>query len=213
MNRLIHFFVFLLLSFSALAQRKLTEATLRYSISLADTTNRSLSDLFKSSQYTCYVKGINSRTDLVTDMGTQVTLLFGKSGNAVLLKEFGSQRYLTRLTALQWNSLNQKYEDSKLEITGETARLLGFLCKKVVITLQDGTKHGAWFTTELIPVYRDFQLMAKTLPGLLMQYETIIGNSLVIYRIEEINYNPVPQALFDVPTSGYRLLDFENRSQ
>jgi len=91
--------------------------------------------------------------------------------------------------------------------------LLGFLCKKVVITLQDGTKHGAWFTTELIPVYRDFQLMAKTLPGLLMQYETIIGNSLVIYRIEEINYNPVPQALFDVPTSGYRLLDFENRSQ
>ena len=213
MKRSIQFFVLLLVSLSVFSQRRLTEATLRYSISLADTTDRSLNDLFKSAQYTCYIKGINSRTDLVTGMGKQTTLLLGKSGTAILLKDFGSQRYLSRLTVPQWNSLNQKYEDSKLEITGDTTRLLGFLCKKAIITLQDGTRHGAWFTTELIPVYRDFQLMAKTLPGLLMQYETVIGKSSVIYRIEEINYNPVPQALFDVPNSGYRLLEFEKTNQ
>jgi GLPGLI family protein len=205
----IQFFVLLLVSFPAVSQRRLTEATLRYSISLADTTDRSLVDLFKSAQYTCYLKGINSRTDLVTGMGKQTTLLLGKNGTAVLIKEFGSQRYLTKLTAAQWNSLNQKYEDCKLDITEDTTRLLGFLCKKAIITLQDGTQHGAWFTTEVSPVYRDFQLMAKRLPGLLMQYETVIGKSSVIYRIVEINYNPVPQALFDVPNSGYRLLEFE----
>ena len=143
MKRSIQFFVLLLVSLSVFSQRRLTEATLRYSISLADTTDRSLNDLFKSAQYTCYLKGINSRTDLVTGMGKQTTLLLGKSGIAILLKEFGSQRYLSRLTVPQWNSLNQKYEDSKLEITGDTTRLLGFLCKKAIITLQDGTRHGA----------------------------------------------------------------------
>jgi len=213
MKRVIQFFVLLLVSISAFSQRRLTEATIRYSISLADTTDSSLNELFNSAQYTCHLKGINSRTDLVTGMGKQTTLLLGKSGTAVLLKEFGSQRYLTRLTSPQWNALNQKYEDNKLEITGDTTRLLGFLCKKAIITLQDGTQHEAWFTTELVPVYRDFQLMAKKLPGLLMQYEANIGANHVIYRIMEINYNPVPQALFDIPTSGYRLLDFEKNVQ
>jgi len=213
MNRFLHFVVLFLITFSAYSQRKLTEATLRYSIHLADTTDRSLQALFKSAQYTCYLKGVNSRADLVTGMGKQTTILLGKSGAAVLLKEFGSQRYLTNLTSPQWNALNQKYEDNKLEITGDTTRLLGFLCKKAVITLHDGTQHEAWFTTELVPVYRDFQLMAKTLPGLLMQYETNIGANHVVYRIMEINYNPVPQALFDIPSTGYRLLDFEKSVQ
>lgn len=200
------------LFFSAAAgfsQRKVTEATLQYAISLPDDADSSLRAFYKSAKYICYLKGINSRLDLITDLGRQTTLLLGKSNAAVMWREFGSQRYLTSLTSLQWLSLNQRYEDCQLLLTTDTSRMLGFSSKKAVITLKDSTRYEAWFTTDLIPVYKDFQLMAKTLPGLLLQYETQLGKNRVIYRLEEINFNPVPQALFDVPTSGYRVLSYE----
>lgn len=203
-------FIFLFFTVSTLfSQRKVTEATLRYSISMADNSDSSLNAFYNAAQYICYLKGVNSRMDLITSLGKQTTLLLGKTNSAVMWREFGSQRYLTTLTNAQWSLMNQRYEDSQLKLTNDSARLSGFNCKKAVITLQDSTRHEAWFTTELLPVYRDFQLLAKSLPGLLVQYETQLGRNRVVYRLEDINFNPVPQALFDKPTSGFRLLSFE----
>ena len=209
MKRLFLFSFLLLSTVVGFSQRKVTEATLRYSISLAGDADSSLRAFYKSAQYICYLKGVNSRMDLITNLGKQTTLLQGKTNTAIIWREFGSQRYLTTLTTSQWAALNQRYEDSKLSLTADSVKLLGYQSRKAFITLQDSTRSEVWFTTELIPVYRDFQLVAKTLPGLLVQYEAAIGNNRVIYQLEEINFNPVPQALFDVPKTGYRLLSFE----
>jgi hypothetical protein len=209
MKRGLFYYCLFALSMTAAGQRKLTEATLRYRINIVTPTDSNQQELFANAQYVCYLKGVNSRMDLTTSLGKQTTLLLGKTGKTILMKEFGPQRYLTELTPAQWLQLNKRYEDAKLEIVEDTLRMNGFLCRKAIATTTDGSRYIVWFTTELIPVYRDFQLLAKTLPGLLVQYETKIGNTPVVYTLSEINFNPVPLVLFDVPTTGYRLLKFE----
>lgn len=208
MKRLFIFYLFLSSTVVGFSQRKVTEATLRYSISLVGNADSSLRAFYKTAQYICYLKGVNSRMDLITNFGKQTTLLQGKTNTAIIWRELGSQRYLTTLTTSQWAALNQRYEDSQLILTADSVKLLGYQSRKAFITLQDSTQSEVWFTTELIPVYRDFQLVAKTLPGLLVQYEAAIGNNRVIYQLEEINFNPVPQALFDVPKTCYPLVKF-----
>lgn len=213
MKRVLFYCFFSVLTVVALGQRKLTEATLHYTINVVAATDSSQNTLFNNAQYICYLKGVNSRMDLITSLGKQTTLLLGKTGKTLLMKEFGPQRYMTELTQQQWLQLNRKYDQAKLEIVDDTLRINGFLCRKAMATTTDGNRYIAWFTTELIPVYPDFQLLAKTLPGLLIQYETTIGKTPVVYTLKAINFNPVPVALFDVPTAGYRLLKFEENGE
>lgn len=199
-----------LFSLSSLwSQRVLSEATVRYSILLQSGADSTYQDLIKGATHTCYIKGPNSRLDLETSMGKQSTILQGKTGTVVLLKEYGSQHYLIRLTPAQWEEVNANYNNSKLELVADTTTIMGYPCQKALVTTQDGTTYAIWYTKSLIPAYREFQQMGKTLPGLMMEYEAKLGSLKVRYSIAQLLINPVPQAMFDIPTSGYRLLSYE----
>lgn len=205
--------LFLLISIPALtlfAQRNITEATFRYQIVLQPVLDSTVS---KPAQpgvlYTCFLKGPTSRTDLETSLGKQSTIIHGKTGSVTLLKEYGPQHYLIQLNSMQWELVNEKFEDSRLELLSDTTFILGYLCRKAQVTLKDGTVYSVWYTPLLLPTYREFQQIGKTLPGLLMEYHTVSGGVSIHYRITHINFSPVPQAVFDIPTTGYRILSYE----
>jgi hypothetical protein len=42
-----------------------------------------------------------------------------------------------------------------------------------------------------------------------MQYEAVQGKRIVTYTVSNINFNPVLQSKFDLPTSGYRVMTYE----
>lgn len=190
------------------AQRRLTEATLHYTVETAQGDSATQA-LLQGVRYTCYIKGVNSRLELESPMGKESTLLLGKTGQAILMKDYGTQHYLTKMTAAQWQQLNQVYEDATLKITTDTLRINGFLCNKALFQFRDGTSRAVWFTTQVVPIYREFQLFAKKVPGLLVQYETTLGNTAVVFKLKELSYNPVQVALFDVPEDGYRIIEWE----
>lgn len=200
----------LLFSASSLwSQRILSEATIRYGITLQSASDSAYQEIIKGVTQTCFIKGPNSRLDLETSMGKQSTILQGKTGSVVLLKEYGSQHYLIRLTAAQWEEVNANYNNSKLELLADTTTILGYPCQKAIVTTQDGTAYSIWYTKSIMPAYREFQQMGKTLPGLMMEFEAKLGSLKVRYSISQLLLNPVPQALFDIPTSGYRTLSYE----
>ena len=181
------------------AQRRLTEATLVYKVYLGQGDTMA--------QSTSYLKGANSRTDLVTKSGQQSTIFLSKSAHVVLLKEFGGQRYLTRLTLPQWEQSNQKYREATLRFFSDTLRLAGYLCNKAEATLPDGDVLSIWYTGELNPLNKEFLPLAGSVPGLILSMETMTGKSKVRYTIDRILLNPVQQVLFDIPETGYRLLE------
>jgi GLPGLI family protein len=200
---------FFTIGFFASGQKKLTEATISYDIVINTGTERPrLADFFDGATSTVYLKGGKSRTEMVSSLGTQATLVDGK--NISVIKEYGQQKYIIQMTNQNWKDANKKYEDVSFNYTDESKTILGYKCKKAIGKLSDGTSFIVWYTPDLVPENKDFQYVNRSLPGLAMEYESnMSGNLKVTYTVSKINFNPVPAARFDLPKSGYRILTYE----
>jgi GLPGLI family protein len=199
------------LPFLALAQKKFTEGTILYDIVINTGSEKPQgADFLDGATSTVYLKGAKSRTEMVSSLGTQSTIIDGSKNSISILKEYGEQKYIIQLTLANWKDANKKYENITFKYNEEdTKTILGYKCKKAVGTLSDGTAFTVWYTTDLLPENKDFQYANKELPGLAMEYESNMGNLKVTYTVSKINFNPVPAAKFDLPKSGFRLLTYE----
>ena len=202
--------IFVLFGINAFAQRKLTEATITYSISLKGTDQAAqLNELLKGASSVVYLKGQFSRMDMNSPIGVQSTIIDGKSGSIVMLKGFGDQKYLIKMTQENWQDMNKSFDRISFSFGNETKTIAGHLCKKATAKLPDGKTFTVYYAPDLVPVNKDFQYMNRSLPGLAMEYEASMGALLVTYSVASINMNPVPLAKFDIPTTGYRVMTYE----
>jgi len=213
MKQIIH----LLLGCSALlsvmpsfAQRRLTEATISYDI-VINTSNKTpqAADLLDGATSVIYLKGNSSRSEMISSLGTQATIIDGKTGEVTILKDYGEQKYMIKMTSSNWKESNKKYEGVSFTYTDEYKTIAGYNCQKALGKMADGSTFSVYFTRELVPVNKDFQYVNKNLPGLAMQYEAFLGKMMVTYTVSSINFNPVPQAKFDLPKTGYRVMTYE----
>jgi GLPGLI family protein len=191
-------------------QKRLTEATISYDI-VINTNNAKpeAADMLDGATSVVYLKGNSSRSDMISSLGTQSTIIDGKTGNVTILKEYGEQKYMINMTSTNWKESNKKYEGISFTYVEEFKTIAGYNCQKAIGKLADGTTFTVYFTRDLIPVNRDFEYMNKNLPGLAMQYEAKKENKTVIYTVSAVNFNPVPAAKFDLPKSGYRVMTYE----
>ena len=197
-------------SFQLYAQKKLTEATISYDIVInTNNTTPQAADLLDGATSVVYLKGNSSRSEMVSSLGTQSTIVDGKTGNVTVLKDYGEQKYMITMTPDNWKASNKKYEGITFTYENETKTIAGYACQKAIGKLTDGSTFTVYFTKDLIPVNKDFQYLNKNLPGLAMQYEATIGKLKVTYTVSGINLNLVPAAKFDLPKSGYRVMTYE----
>lgn len=199
-----------LFSFQLYAQKKLTEATISYDI-VINTNNITpqAADLLDGATSVIYLKGNSSRSEMISSLGTQATIVDGKTGKATILKDYGEQKYMITMTQDNWKASNKKYEGITFTYENEYKTIAGYNCQKATGKLTDGTSFSVYFTKDLIPVNKDFQYLNKELPGLAMQYEAGLGKLKVTYTVSSINFNLVPAAKFDLPKSGYRVMTYE----
>jgi GLPGLI family protein len=192
------------------AQKKLTEATISYDIVI--NTNNSkpqAADLLDGATSVVYLKGTSSRSEMISSLGTQATVIDGKTGNVTILKNYGEQKYMIKLTKENWKESNKKYDSVTFTYINEYDSIAGYKCQKATGRLLDSTTFTVYFTRELVPVNRDFDYINKNLPGFAMKYESVQGKRTVTYTVSKINFNPVLQSKFDLPTSGYRVMTYE----
>ncbi|MEZ5034944.1 MAG: hypothetical protein R2796_08145 [Chitinophagaceae bacterium] len=192
------------------AQRTLSEGTITYDIVInTGKAKPQAADLLDGATSVVYLKGKSSRSEMISPLGQQATIVDGKTGNVTVLKEYGKQKYMITMTPDNWITSNEKYKGIKFNFSDVSKVILGYTCQKAVGTLADGSTFTVYFTRELLPVNKDFQYLNKDLPGLAMQYEANIGNLKATYTVSNINFDPVAQAKFELPTSGYRVLTYE----
>lgn len=198
---------FCIAGLSVFAQKKFTEGTINYDIVINTGTDKpQAADFLDGATSTVYVKGTKSRTEMVSSLGTQATVIDGSS--IAVLKEYGDQKYLIQLTPAEWKEANKKYEGVSFTTTNETKTILGYTCKKAIGKLSDGNTFTVWYTPDLVPENNDFQTANKNLPGLAMQYETSMGNLNVVYTVSKISLAPIPASKFDLPKTGYRIMTY-----
>ncbi|MCZ2459638.1 MAG: DUF4412 domain-containing protein [Chitinophagales bacterium] len=213
MKKAIHtVFVFMALFFSlsVSAQKKLTEATISYDI-VINTDNKSpqAADLLDGATSVVYLKGNSSRSEMISSLGTQSTIIDGKTGEVTVLKDYGEQKYMIKMNANDWKESNKKYEGVTFTFENEFKTIAGYNCQKAIGKLNDTSTFTVYFTRDLEPVNKEFQYLNKNLPGLAMQYEASLGKLKVTYTVSSINFNPVPASKFDLPKSGYRVMTYE----
>jgi len=203
-------FFFSVISISVFAQKKLTEATISYDIVInTNNTTPKAADLLDGAVSIIYLKGNSSRSEMISSLGTQSTIVDGKTGNVTVLKDYGEQKYMINMTPANWKASNKKYEGSTFTYEEEFKTIAGYNCQKAIGKLTDGSTFTVYFTKDLVPVNKDFQYLNKDLPGLAMQYEATLGKQKVTYTVSSLNFNLVPAAKFDLPKSGYRVMTYE----
>jgi len=97
----------------------------------------------------------------------------------------------------------------KVSLGNETKTILGYECKKGSAVLKDGSSFTFFYTVSIKPSASENPYQFRDIPGFVLEYE-IIGEdktSKITYTATRINFNPVPSSKFDIPTSGYRVLN------
>ena len=209
------FLVTLLVSFLvhvhlfAQQQRVVAECTIVYAMSLDSTsTDKTLADNLKSATKTIYIKGNNARTDLSSSAFVQSVFFDKTKGSAVILRELGSNKFITKLDSTQWLQEKQEFDSMVTTITKDSKKILGYDCKKAELQLKNGKVYTVYFTPTLLASVREVDYEFKDIPGLVLAYQVASNDGKKVnYTAIKFNLSPVPASRFDVPTNGYRILN------
>jgi len=191
-------------------QRVVAECTVVFKITLDDgTSDKDVTNNISKSSKTVFIKGNDSRVDLISPTIQQSVIYDKTETRAVVLREFGTNKFMNRLNKEQWLVANKQYQGMNLSLLNESKTILGYECKKAILTLKDGSVFSLYYATSIIPSVREFEYQFKDVPGFVLEYQIKESgdNTLVNYRAEKISLSPVLASKFDIPTSGYRLMN------
>ena len=207
---IIFFLSFYFLSSSINAQKALSEGTLVYNMSVETGSGEpKMADMLDGATTTIYLKANESRSELISSLGREATIFNASTGKGVMLKDYSGQKLMITLTAKNWEENNKKYEGIVFNNTSETAKISGFNCKKAIAKLNNGTSFTVFYTSDVTVANKSYDAQFKTLPGLPVQYEMQSGKMKLKFTLASISYNSVPASMFEIPTSGYRVLTYE----
>jgi GLPGLI family protein len=198
----------------ATAQKKLTEGSILYDISISNSANSKPqnAEFLDGATNAVYIKGGKVRTEMVSSLGTQSTIIDQSGGKkqVTILKEYGPQKFMINLTADDWTQVNSKFEDVNFSYDASATKTIqGLTAKKATGKLKDGTTFTVWYTPDIVVDNKDFQYANRKLPGLALEFETAVGNLQVVYMVSKLSFAPVPAAKFDLPKSGFRVMTYQ----
>jgi GLPGLI family protein len=196
------------------AQKTLSEGTIVYTISIQTGNSKpQMADALDGATTTVYLKGGLSRTDMISSLGNESTIYNSQTGEAVILKEYSSQKLMITLTKNDWETKNKNYEGVSFTIGTETKTIAGYNCKKATAKLEDGSTIIVYYTPDLTVINKEYDQTFKNLPGLAMQYEFQSGTLKFKYVVTKLDFDPVSLAKFDFPRSGYRVITYDDNQK
>jgi hypothetical protein len=192
------------------AQKSVSELTLVYDYSSRPVGDSSVArDSVQNAIHTVYIKGNKSRSEMTSSFFSSSALFDVNTGFGVILREVNGQKLLIRMNPDNWAERNRMYDGIVYKNTNETREIAGYKCLKAVGQTRFGAVITVYYTREIIPENRQYEPIFRNLDGLPLEYELTNGNVRIRYRIARINLNPVPVSKFDIPSSGYREMNYE----
>ena len=203
----------LLFSLPALAQKKLTEGSVLYDITITSNSEKPVNaEFLNGATNAVYIKPGKTRTEIVSSLGTQTTITnqIGAKKEITILKEYGEQKFMINLTPEDWTEVNKKYEAVTFTYDNSTTKTIqGYAAKKAIGRLNDSATFIVWYTPDIIVDSKDFQYVNRSLPGLALEYETTLGKLKMTYTASKVSFAPVPVSKFELPKSGFRVMSYK----
>ena len=202
--------VFMFGCVTAYAQKVMTEGTIVFTLNVTNgKTQPGIADAFDGATLTDYMKGNMVRSELNSMLRNQSIIYDGKDQTATILKESGQDKYMLKLTQADWAHYNRKYDGITYTYTEESKTIAGYNCKKAIGKLKDGTEIVVYYTPDLLPFVKGFDYQFKDLPGIALQYEVQTAGVTVQYTATRVSFGITPASKFDLPKSGYKILDYK----
>jgi GLPGLI family protein len=198
-------FCFLILHLAQAQQRIVAECTVVYKVETQDADNAGKR---QKATKTVYIKSNNARVELVSQAYAQTTIYNKTTATAAIIRTIGGEKYMTTLSAAQWQKLNKLLDSTRIVLTTDSLSILDYSCKKAILYLKDNSEVTVYYTTNIIPSVREYEYMFKDIPGFVLGYEMLDAKGVkTSFKATQINlYNPVPSSKFDIPTKRYRLI-------
>ncbi|MEO6668771.1 MAG: hypothetical protein ABIN36_04805 [Ferruginibacter sp.] len=198
----------------SVAQKIVNEATINYTISTESTNDKTTATkTLEGATLTVYIKGNQSRTDMVSAMGTESNLYDSRTGKGTILKQYSGQKLMISLTNNNWEQKNQFYQNMKFSIDNSEQMIAGLKCKKATGKSADGNTLIVYFAPDVVLSNKQYSNAFTQLPGLPVQYELQAGKLKFKYLLSSVNYDPVPVAKFEIPKTGFRIMTYEETQQ
>jgi GLPGLI family protein len=211
MIKYIYFLAFLLSSIGKIeAQKIINEATLTYKVEIKNSTNNQPIQNSYSNQYVIYTKGLSSRSDLITSMGSESAVYDSKKSIGYIAKSYSGQKLLINLTKAEWFTQNAIFQQLKFNITSETKNISGYDCKKAISKLASGETIIVYFEPNIELSNQDYTLAFPELKGLPIVIERESKGSKFTYTLAQINYDNVSSSLFEIAQKNYRVMNYED---
>lgn len=196
------------------AQKIISEGTIVYDMVIQTGSSQpQKGDVLEGAATTIYLKGNNSRTDVISALGKEITIFNSKTDNAVILKEFSGQKLMITLTKDNWKAKNKMYSDIKFELTNEVKSIAGYNTKKAIANTADGKSFVVYYAPDIVTANKEYDATFINLPGLPIQYEIESGKMKFKYTISKITNDPVLVSQFDFPVAGYRTMTYEENQK
>lgn len=192
------------------AQKVFSEGTMLYNITIEGDNKAAGMD---GATNTVFVRGMQSRVDMISSLGTESTIYNSKTGTAFILKEYSGQKLMITLTKTNWEEKNQSYGDINFATTQQTKVIAGYNCKQAIGKTKTGTIITVYYTPDLLAADKEYRVAFKNLPGLPMEYEVNTGKMTFKYTLVKISFDPVASSKFDAPKAGYRVMTYAENKQ
>jgi GLPGLI family protein len=181
-----------------------SDCTIIYSVSNADADSK---NDFKDASKTIYISGKQIRIDINSNAFSQTIFYNDNTGEVTVLKNIGATKYMSTYNAADWQKENNVYKGIKISLTNNRKKILGYDCKEAILQLQNGNTYTVYYIPGVVPSVTENDFEFKKVPGLVLQYEASINNEKIRYTATYLNFDPVPAFKFEIPKSGYKILN------
>lgn len=211
MKKIILFVLVCCLATSAFAQKELNTGTVKYNVDIE--SSRSGTSKQMQSTFTVFLTTNKSRTDVSSTLGSEATVYDASLGKGFILKEYSGQKLMITATKKNWMEKNESNSELKFTIEDATSTIAGYVCKKATAMGADGKTIVVFFTSSVSVTNDNYNGSFPQLPGLPVKYVVSNGNLKLTYTLDTVSFDAVPSSKFEAPTSGYRVMTYDENQQ
>lgn len=203
--------------FSAYGQRTSGQVSYDVFVSADDPEVQSWAENMEGSILELYFHEGKVKSELFMGdfMSTTTTIEQGNDTALVLLD--GMMGQIAMKSTEEDMSEEQRLAMSKrdVELVDETKEIMGYECKKAIVTGADDKETVIWYTTEIVPAYREGQYLYEDIPGVPLEIHSSWGKmnlKMVAFEYNKKIRKPEKVFSMEIP-SGYVLKTAEEMKQ
>jgi GLPGLI family protein len=196
--------IFALFSFQSFAKEFKGVITFKITVEGSGVTDEMKTMMPKTMIMT--IKGNKSRSEMVMSMGKTISISDGDSKTAITLMDMMGQKIAIQSTSEEITAELAKSPDVKVEVTSETKDILGYTCKKAIITNpEDNAEIIVYFTEELGTKELNFDNpQFKDINGVMLEFEIPSEMFNMHFTAVSVEKKSVDDNEFTIP-EGYEI--------